>query len=205
MQVTSENKDRLVITNNSTGWSRLFAVVGLFCLLAGVWQFYQRGASSEQFGGAMAGLATCVLGALALYERSHFVVDAKSRLIEWRRRRAFRERRGCLRFDQVRQVIAQSPLGDEGTPSRRVVFQIEGGELPVTIAFLPDPNDVIIGLALKVRSMIGARDDEPISGNVTALAAAGRDLEAIKALRAERGLSLTDAHAAVKAMRAARR
>jgi len=103
--------------------------------------------------------------------------------------RFLRRRGGAIPFDAVREVAVESPLGDEGIPSRRV---------PLTVVFEPDPSDVRLQLGDEIRRVIGAEDpvaasDDALMASVRAAVRAGDDLEAIRLLRGSRDLGLTAA------------
>jgi len=206
MHVTSEGRDRLIITHDSSGWARVLGGIALVLFVVAGWRYFREGAS-EHFVGSLGGACTCLLMAAVMFERSRFVVDGRLRQVEWRRQRALRATHGSFSFTQVKAVAAECPLGDDTDGGmRRVVFRTDRGDVPITIGYLPDAHDVAVGLALKLRLMFGLHsEEEPIPSTVRTLAESGRDLEAIKLLRAERGVSLADAHSAVKAIRRSRR
>jgi hypothetical protein len=117
-----------------------------------------------------------------LGETSRFVFDPARRTVEWRRRFLFRERGGTLPFDAIEQVELQVPIGDDGIPSRRVALRLrDGGELPLTVGYAVDFDGSRRALALRLR-------DE-----ARRLASSGRIIEAVKHVRRETGVSLTEA------------
>ena len=112
--------------------------------------------------------------------------------------RFLRRRGGAIPFDAVREVAVESPLGDEGIPSRRVVLVLEDRRVPLTVVFEPDPSDVRLQLGDEIRRVIGAEDpvaasDDALMASVRAAVRAGDDLEAIRLLRGSRDLGLTAA------------
>ncbi len=193
MHAVSENKHRLVVTHDSAVLTRVFGGIGLACLVLAAWRFHEPAATPEPFWGALGGGILCLLAALAFFERSKFVLDADSGMIEWWRRRAFGRRHGKLSFAQVKSVVTERPMASDDT-TRRVVLHTDAGDVPVTIAYLPDPHDVALGLALKIRLMLGSRADDAVVPEEVRPAGTGRPaIAAARPGRRHRSGSLPDA------------
>jgi hypothetical protein len=129
-----------------------------------------------------------------LGETSRFVFDPARRTVEWRRRFLFRERGGTLPFDAIEQVELQVPIGDDGIPSRRVALRLrDGGELPLTVGYSVDFDGSRRALALRLRALLGLPVEPSVDDEARRLASSGRIIEAVKHVRRETGVSLTEA------------
>ena len=96
--------------------------------------------------------------------------------------------------------MVERPLGDEGTPSRRINLRtVDGAEIPLTVGYQTDSDGAILKTADQIRALLGQKAEEQHSSDqghladVSTLVAAGKMIEAIKVLREAEGISLTDA------------
>ncbi len=150
-------------------------------------------------GAALTGL----VGFLAIFERSTFVFDRDRRQLCWERQRAWGKRSGVEAFEDIRSVATPRPLGDDGTPSRRVVLLLKEQELPLSIGYAPDPDGACLLLADTIRQFIGeAPLKEDVMVRVREAVNRGAVIVAIRLLREEKQLSLTEAKQRVDEMRA---
>jgi hypothetical protein len=91
-------------------------------------------------------------------------------------------------------VLVERPIGDDGAPSRRIVLRRTAGEsIPMTVGYRPDADGAVLHIANRIRTLLGHDIDATHMSNVRALIAAGETIDAIRILREEEGLSLTDA------------
>jgi hypothetical protein len=142
--------------------------------------------------GPLLGATMCFAIAVATSETARFAFDPARRRIDWRRRWTWWRRAGVIPFDHVRDVLVQSPVGDDGVPSRRIALRLaDGGELPMTTGYSPDPDDAMVHLASRIRALVGLAGDE--SAPVAALAKTGRTIDAVRLLRQTTGVSLDEA------------
>jgi hypothetical protein len=160
--------------------------------------FGTRGA--ERLIGLLGASATCLVVAIAFHETARFEFSRPTHLVTWRRRRGFRERSGTMPFGGIQSVMVERPLGDEGTPSRRINLRtVDGAEIPLTVGYQTDSDGAILKTADQIRALLGHKAEELRSSDqrhladVSTLVAAGRMIEAIKVMREAEGISLTDA------------
>jgi hypothetical protein len=115
-------------------------------------------------------------------------------MLTWSRRWALRQRSGSIPFGSIRSVLVERPIGDHGTPSRRIVLKtIHGEDIPVTVGYRPDGDGTVLDIASRIRTLLGHGTETTHLQNVKALIAAGKTIDAIRVLREEEGLSLVDA------------
>ena len=133
MNVTKAADGSLLLTYDGRVWSKwlfggalLMAAIAAYDLTIGT-----RG--DDRLIGLIGGIVTCAGAGAVMFETARFRVDPFHRIIEWDRRWAFQHRSGTLRFDDVRHVAIEVPIGDEGIPSRRLVLHMtDGSMVPVT-------------------------------------------------------------------------
>lgn len=185
--------------HDSTDIGRFWIAIGVAVLGVLAYDLTIGSRGDDRAVGLIGAALTCLGAGLLFLERSRFVFDTRGQRIEWSRRHGLRRRHGQLRFDEIADVFAHSPIGDEGTPSRRVVLKLkDGSELPLTVGFAVDPQDAQLLLAQRLRALLidqgranraGAAADD-IDDNLRALVHAGRDMDAIRLLRETRRLDL---------------
>lgn len=199
---TATRRDGTLVVSHDNGfWARVLVAVGTAFALASGYDALV-GAPGEARALGLAGAAVaCWALALVTFDASRFAFDATASRITWRRRQAWQRRGGSIPFDQVRDVLVESPIGYEGLPMRRIVLRLADGEvLPMTGSFLKDPDDALLDLAVRLRSHVREGISGDI-GNVEALVASGRTVEAAKLLRQTANLSMTEARRRVEDMK----
>jgi hypothetical protein len=201
MKTRQEPDGRLIVTHDDTGWAKLLLAGAVLFLGLSLHSHFSAPRNTDRAIGALGGFATCLVASLVLFERSVFIVDPRIRLITWQRRRAWTRREGSVRFDEVKAVAVQTPIGDTGIPSRRIAFMTAGGELPISVSYSPDHDDECLRIAARVQTALGHAAGPSTSENVRALLASGRTMDAIRQLRQEDGLSLEEAKRRVDELR----
>jgi hypothetical protein len=204
MQVSEEADGKLVVRHDSTRWMR-WTMGGAFVLLVvAAHDYWTNSGLTERAEACLGSAATLVVIGLATAESGRFAFDRRRRIVEWRRRWAWWRREGTIAFADISEVRVESPIGDEGEPSRRIVLKLaDGRTLPLRASYTPDGDGALAGLAERLRALVGrpGQPPSPPSDAVAALVREGRMIEAIKELRRTRGLSLLEAKQAVDHLR----
>jgi hypothetical protein len=171
----------------------MLCAAGAFLAVAG-YDVFIGARGTERLVALFGAAATCVLVAIAFLERAWFQFAPNTRTVTWRRRWAMRQRSGSMPFGSIQSVLVERPIGDEGTPSRRITLRtIDGREIPITVGYRPDADGTTVRIASRIRAVLGHEADATHMSNVRALIAAGRTIDAIRVVREEEGLSLLDA------------
>lgn len=168
----------------------------LFSSLA-VYHFMVGAANNEQLTGSICAAVLFLVVYLVAYESSRFVFKQNRRVIEWRRRTLFSRQSGQVPFDAVASVVAeatvdQSPTSGRGI-SRRLVLHTATGAIPFTRAYVGDPDGELLRIAAQLNALFGRDAAAEILTRIRELVAAGRETEAVRLIRAERGISLKEA------------
>jgi hypothetical protein len=202
MTIVERGDGSLVVTYDSTRLTRLMLVLAAALLLVAAYDVFVGTRGTDRLVGLIAASGTCLLIALVFLERVWFQFAADTHILTWRRRWALRERSGSIPFDSIESVIVERPIGDDGTPSRRIVLKSESGEMiPITVGYRPDADGIVLQIADKIRARLGHNTGATHMRNVKALVAAGRNIDAIRVLREEEGLTLVDAKRRVDELR----
>lgn len=194
MTIDERPDGTVIVTYDSRGLSVfMLALAGLFVLVAAYdASFGDRGTS--RLVGLLGSATTGLLVAMVFLERAWFEFSPVTRIVTWRRRWALQQRSGTMPFNSIQSVLVERPIGDEGTPSRRVTLRTTSGdEIPMTVGYRPDGDDAIVRIAERIRVVLGHEANTTHIDAVKTLIAAGRQIEAIKMLRESEGLTLTEA------------
>jgi hypothetical protein len=204
MQTTDEADGTLVVSHDSTAWFKWMAVGAVALLAVAAHDLFTESGRGDRVRGCLGAAATLVAIGLAAAESGRFAFDGRRKVVEWRRRFAWWRREGTLAFDEIADVAIETPIGDEGVPSRRIVLRLASGRvLPLRASYRPDRGDALLRIAERIRATLGkpapSQQQRPQNDAIAALIVAGRKIEAIKELRRTRGLSLVEAKREVDA------
>lgn len=157
---------------------------------------------TDRLIGLLGASATCLVIAVVFLETASFEFSTPTHLVTWRRRWGLRQRSGTIPFGAIQSVMVERPIGDDGTPSRRINLRMmDGATVPLTVGYRPDSDGEILTVADRIRVVLGHNAEETRSDDVASLIAAGKTIDAIKILRETEGLSLTDAKQRVDELR----
>ena len=175
---------RLVLRHSSAGFARFcFVVAGALALL-GAYELISGRRFGDGLPGVVAGTVFMLLMGTLAYDESLVVVDPRARTVRYRRRWAWKRYEGEVPFDAVESVLTETPIGDRGVPSRRIVLNLRGGtSVPLTTAYRPDVGGEALKGAERLREAIGLAPLLTAADRALALARAGRTLEAIRELQ----------------------
>jgi len=193
MTIDERADGTVVVSYDSLGLTRVMLAAAVLLLAVAGYDVVAGARGTERLVGLLGAAATCLLVGIVFLERARFQFAA-TRLVTWRRRWALRQRAGTIPFNSIQSVLVERPIGDDGTPSRRIVLKTVAGEdIPVTVGYRPDPDGAVLHIASRIRALLGHDSDATHLHNVRALIAAGKTIDAIRVLREEEGLSLVDA------------
>ena len=183
-----------MVTYDSTGLTMvMLCAAGVFFAVAG-YEVLIGARGTERLVTLFGATATCVILAIVFRERAWFQFASDTRTVTWRHRWALRQRSGSMPFGSIQSVLVERPIGDEGTPSRRITLRTtDGRKIPIAIGYRPDADGTIVRIASRIRAVLGHGADATHMSNVRALIAAGKTIDAIRVVREEEGLSLVDA------------
>lgn len=199
METISENGSGHLVFRVRSPLQNAVGGLGLFFLAWLIIHWLIRHPNHDRTIGLIGASITCLFF-LLLSETSDFVFDAGARRLAWNRRVGLVRRSGVVPFEEIEQVVVRTALGsDSVAPSQRIVLLTRNSELPLTASY--SPSDAHAENAECLRVFLGRTQVEPLTASVNALVASGRDLDAIRELRLQRGMSLTDAHAEVEQIR----
>jgi hypothetical protein len=194
MDTREEADGSLVLTYDSSLWTRWLIGGTLVLLGVAAYDYVIGPRDDERIIGLLAGAATLAVIALVMLEQCRFTLNPIPRLIEWEQRWGFRRRAGVTAFADVQHVSVETPIGDSGIPSRRVVLHLADGTLlPLTVGYKPDVDGAIARSAEMLRRVLGQDPKPSPSQSARALMRQGKTVEAVKIFMEHEGLSLKDA------------
>ncbi|MCK9284025.1 MAG: hypothetical protein M0P39_07055 [Rhodocyclaceae bacterium] len=210
MQLVKHPDGQLETVQDSTRLSRWAMAAALLLAAVAGYEALQHHIGSDRFIGALGGGATFALMALVLYERTRFVFDPRRRRVHWSQRWMWRQHRGEIAFSDIRRADREIALGsDSVAPSWRIVLRTADAPLPLSAGYRPDPDDADLEIVALINAILQPSDDAASASDAPAippaiaeLARAGKTIEAIKRLRIERGMSLTEAKRIVDSLHA---
>jgi hypothetical protein len=201
----------LVVRHDSTAWMKWTMAAAFVLLVVAAGDFWTNSRWTERIEACLGAAGTLVVIGLAASESGRFAFDRRRRVVDWERRWAWWRRAGTIAFADVADVRAETPIGDHGEPSRRIVLVLADGSLvPLRAGYVADGAGAVAAIAERIRAQLGkpAQENAPRQSSapaspdaVAALVRAGRTIDAIKELRRARGLSLRDAKREVDALR----
>jgi hypothetical protein len=189
-----ESGRAVVVSYDSRGLTTVMLAATAVFVAVAVYDAFVGARGTDRLVGLLGAATTCLIVAIVFFENARFQFAPDTRIVTWRRRWALRQRSGSIPFDAVQSVLVERPIGDEGTPSRRITLKTTSGEeVPITVGYRPDADGAVLQIAARIRALLGHDADAAHMLNVKALIAAGRTIDAIRVLREEEGLSLVDA------------
>ena len=184
----------MVISYDSWALTRLMFVFAVLFLGIAGYDVFIGARGTDRLIGLLAAAGTCLAVAIIFLEKASFEFVRTTETITWRRRWALRQHSGTIPFAAVQSVHAERPLGDDGMPERRVIFRTtDGTEIALTVGYQPDPNGEVLKIAERIRVVLGHSSEQAPMREVERLVSSGKKLEAIRVLREEQDLSLTEA------------
>ena len=194
MTIDERDDGTTIVTYDSTRLTWLMLAGAAVCLIVAGYDVSIGARGTDRVLGLFGAAGTCLLVAVVFLERAWFEFAPSTRIVTWRRRWALRERSGTTPFKAIQSVLVERPIGDEGTPSRRIVLKTMGGDdIPITVGYRPDADGAVLHIANRIRALLGHESGATHLHNVQVLIAAGKTIEAIRVLREEEGLSLVEA------------
>ena len=193
MTIDERGDGTLLVTYDSASLTWLMVAAAAVCLTVAGYDVFVGTRGTERLLGLLGAAGTCLLVAVVFLERSSFQFSPATRIVTWRRRWGVRDRSGRTPFNAIQSVLVERPIGDDGTPSRRIVLKTMDGDVPITVGYRPDGDGAVLHIASRIRAILGHDTGATHLHNLQALIAAGKTIEAIRVLREEEGLSLVDA------------
>jgi len=178
----------------------MLTFAALFLVVAGYDVFFSTRGTGRLLG-LLASAVTCLLVAVVFLETACFRFGRPMKTVTWRRRWGLRERSGSIPFASIHAVLVERPIGDDGTPSRRITLKTSDGALiPITVGYRPDADGSVVQIAGRIRALLGHDAAQTHHSHIEALVAAGNVVEAIKVLREEERLTMVEAKQRVDAL-----
>ncbi len=138
MQKLIHQSHQLIFKNKDTGFTKLGLAIAIPCTLWGLYLVLFKGEnfSYERVQGSAGAAITMYLMAFVFYEKGLFIFDKKIRAVRWSRIKFFRQKKGEIKFADIKNIIVQTAMAARmDPPSRRLTLITTGGEIPLTVAY----------------------------------------------------------------------
>lgn len=192
MKISKDTNEQLVIESKPglLGWFLLvWAFAMLFFLVK---SYFEIPRNMKNVFGAGAGGLFIFFAYMVFYEKTVFNFNKISKQLIWRRRRFLKNTEGIISFHNIKNVVLQNNSGNESTSNVRVALITNTEQIPLTTAYLGN-DDLCIIIAKKVRDAIKHPGRDLVMDGVKEMVNNAHEIEAIKLLRTEKGLSLAEA------------
>jgi hypothetical protein len=194
MKVDERADGTLVVSYDGSSLTKFMLAAMAVFLATAAYDVFIGTRGTDRLVGLLGASATCLLVSVVFLETARFEFAAPTHLITWRRRWGLRERSGTMPFGAIQSVAVERPMGDDGTPSRRITLRmIDGAVVPLTVGYRPDSDGAILTTANRIRVALGQKAEEMPVADAAALVATGQLIEAIKVLRETESISLKEA------------
>lgn len=200
MKVSKDNNEQLVVESKPglLGWFLLvWAFAMLFFLIKSYFEIPRN--IKDIFGAGTGGLFV-FLAYMVFYEKTVFNFNKISKQLIWKRRRFLKNTGGIISFHNINNVILQNSSATGSASNVRVALITDTEQIPLTTAYLGNDN-LCIKIAKKVRQAIKHPDKDLLMDSVKEMIKNGHEIEAIKLLRTENDLSLSEAKKQVENIR----
>lgn len=139
MQATQHSDGTLTLYYDGSAWAKFLFTLAAVSLVAAAYLFWAGENESERFQGLLLGVLILVIGGFACLETALVKIDPRSQTIRWSKRIAVWKTSGKLGFQDVKDVVIQSPTGTIKVPFQRIALQLQDGTLmPLTYGARPD-------------------------------------------------------------------
>ena len=143
------------------------------------------------YGAFFVGIAVFI-SYLLFTEKSIFDFNNISKQLLWSRKRFFKKKEGIISFHNINKVIVENSKSSNSRPNCRVALIMNSEKIPISVAYLGN-SKVCWDVAEKIRQVLEHSESDLIDDSIREMINLGSDIEAIKLIRDQKGLSLTEA------------
>jgi hypothetical protein len=205
MTIDEHGDGTIVVTYDSIRLTWLMLAATAILLAVAGYDVFLGTRGLDRIVGLLGAAVTCLIVAIVFLERAWFEFSPATRIVTWRRRWGLRTHSGSLPFGSIELVTVERPIGDDGTPSRRIVLKTkEAQDIPITVGYRPDADGATLEIVSRIRELLGHDTDAMHVNAVRALIGAGKTIDAMRVLRESEGLSLAEAKRRVEELSASR-
>lgn len=192
MRVTKDDREQLII-ETKPGFLDWFLLAWMLIMVFFFVKSYLEVPRNMRDVYGSAGVSLFLFFAYAMfYERAVFNFNKISKQLIWKRKRFFKVNEGIVSFSNIKNVVLQNSMSGDSTPNTRIMISTDEQQIPLTSSYIGDDN-LCIKIAKKIRQAVNHPDRDLVIESVEEMIRNGQDMEAIRLLRIEKGLSLVEA------------
>ena len=190
MKITKDSQDLVVIEHKPGLFEYILSIASIFLIITFFEIILLTPEDKKNLLGAAFG-CIFIISALALfYEQNEFKFNTISRQLSWKRNRFFKKTDGILSFHNIKNVVIQT-YSNKNSSLSRVVLKTDSEDLPLTISYIG--NHGCRKVTEKLHSLFKFESRDLVMDSVFEMVSKGNEIEAIKLLRNEKEISLTEA------------
>ena len=190
MKITKDSQDLVVIEHKPGLFEYILSIASIFLIITFFEIILLTPEDKKNLLGAAFG-CIFIISALALfYEQNEFKFNTISRQLSWKRNRVFKKTDGILSFHNIKNVVIQT-YSNKNSSLSRVVLKTDSEDLPLTISYIG--NHGCRKVTEKLHSLFKFESRDLVMDSVFEMVSKGNEIEAIKLLRNEKEISLTEA------------
>jgi ribosomal protein L7/L12 len=202
MKVRKSEDGSTEVLNDSRFLARFFLAGCLIFSARAIYHILVGTTANESFSGSIGAAGFFFVAYLAIYEDSRFSFDKSRRTVIWQRRTLFSRKSGVVPFSQVDAVLAEALADSDGSVTRRLALRTKNGVIPFSRAYTGDPDGEMIRVAADLNGLFGHQPAAEVKSAIEEMLDAGREIDAVRMIRAERGTSLSMAREEVTRLKA---
>ena len=148
MQARTHDDGSLLLTYDSAGLSVALFGFAAILIATAAYDYFIGPRGTDRLIGIIGGVATCGISGLMVLERVESVSIREPERSTGPGDGAFGGVRACCRSTTSRRSRRSGPLGDDGTPSRRIVVTTRDNRtVPLTVGYHSDADGELMELA----------------------------------------------------------
>lgn len=192
MKVSKDNGQSLIIEVRPGWFEWLLLCLTFVSLIYLIKSYFETPRVMQNVYGAGGSALLLFIAYMAYYEKSVFNFNKISRQLLWDRTRFFKKQRGVVSFFNITNVNLQISTGDDASPNYRVLLKTDTGDIPITAAYLAD-KELCKRVAGKIGNVLSLQSSDLVLKSAADLVKDRREIDAVKLLVFEKGISLTEA------------
>lgn len=192
MKITRDTDEQVVIETKPGFISWILFLWAFIMIFFFVTSYMKVPRNMKEVYGAAFVAVFVFISYLLFTEKSEFNFNKISQQLIWYRKRFFNKKEGIVSFHNIKSVTLQNSMSSGSTPNTRVVLITDKEQIPLTIAYSGN-SGYCREVAEKIRYLLQYTGRDLIADSLRQMIKDGQDIEAIKMLMAEKGLSLNSA------------
>ncbi len=192
MEITKNTVEKLVVESKPGFFSWILFIWGFLMIFFFIDSLLEVPRNMGDVYGAAFVAVFVFISYFLFTEKSEFNFNKISQQLIWYRKRFFKKKEGIVSFHNIKNVILQNAMSSSSTPNTRVTLITHSEKIPLTVYYSGN-SDSNRKVAEKIRGFLEYSETDLLMDSLKEMIKSGQDIEAIKLLKAEKGISLKEA------------